>query len=106
MIECPTGAISRSEEAGFVSVNDLTCVGCGNCANNCPYDAIRMVEIRHDDGAFIRDQSSHAPIVKATKCDMCADQWGGPACQRACPHDALVRIDMRHVSGVAQWKNR
>jgi Fe-S-cluster-containing dehydrogenase component/CRP-like cAMP-binding protein len=106
MIECPTGAISRSEADGFVSVNDLTCVGCGTCSNNCPYDAIRMVEIRGSDGAFIRDEGTHAPIVKATKCDLCADQWGGAACERACPHDALVRIDMGHVTGVAEWKNQ
>ena len=106
MIECPTGAISRREEKGYVSINDLTCIGCNTCANNCPYDAIRMVEIRHQNGSFIRDSKTRAPVVKATKCDLCADQWGGPACQRACPHDALVRIDMRDIGHVADWKNR
>ena len=32
------------------------------------------------------------PIVKATKCDLCVEQLGGPACARACPHDALRRV--------------
>jgi Fe-S-cluster-containing dehydrogenase component len=106
MIECPTGAIGRLEDEGFVTINDLTCIGCGMCAKNCPYEAIRMVEIRDSSGAFIRDPDTHMPIVKATKCDLCAAQWGGPACQRACPHDALVRIEMRDVERLTEWENR
>ncbi|MBI1902580.1 MAG: cyclic nucleotide-binding domain-containing protein [Planctomycetia bacterium] len=106
MIECPTGAIHRDLHEGQVVINDQTCIGCGACAKNCPYDAIRMVEIRHASGGFMCDETTHAPIVKATKCDLCVDQWGGPACQRACPHDALVRMDMRKVQSLANWQNR
>jgi len=106
MIECPTGAIHRDLDGGQVVINDRTCIGCSACANNCPYNAIRMVEVRHQDGDFIRDETKHVPIAKATKCDLCLDQWGGPACQRACPHDALVRIDMREVKSLADWCNR
>ena len=108
MIECPTGAISRRTQDGVIAINDDTCIGCGACARNCEYDAIRMVEIRDTGGFFIRDRQSpdRAPITKATKCDLCADQWGGPACQRACPHDALVRIDMSDVQWLADWCNR
>jgi Fe-S-cluster-containing dehydrogenase component/CRP-like cAMP-binding protein len=106
MIECPTGAIHRDLHGGQVVINDQTCIGCGACARNCPYDAIRMVEIRHLSGRFICDAETHAPILKATKCDLCVDQWGGPACQRACPHDALVRMDMRNVESLADWQNR
>jgi len=106
MIECPTGAISRHEKEGIVQINDRTCIGCSTCANNCPYDAIRMVEIREQDGSFIRDSLTKLPIVKATKCDLCVDQLGGPACQRACPHDALVRMDMRQIDELADWQNR
>jgi len=108
MIECPTGAISRRGAAGEVTINDDTCIGCGKCSRNCPYDAIRMVEIRDGEGNFIRDTSSatRAPIPKATKCDLCVDQLGGPACQRACPHDALVRLNVTDAQGLAQWHNR
>jgi Fe-S-cluster-containing dehydrogenase component/CRP-like cAMP-binding protein len=106
MIECPTGAISRHAGEGVVQINDATCVGCASCANNCPYHAIRMVEIRREDGSFIRDSATQLPIVKATKCDLCVDQLGGPACQRACPHDALIRMDMREIDRIADWRSR
>lgn len=104
MIGCPTGAIHRSED-GVVVINDVTCIGCSICANNCPYDNIRMVQIRDTDGQLFTDQNS-APIVKATKCDLCADVPGGPACARACPHDALVRIDVKETNRLADWISR
>jgi len=106
MIECPTGAISRHEKEGVVQINDRTCIGCSTCSKNCPYEAIRMVEIREQDGSLIRDSTTKLPIIKATKCDLCVDQLGGPACQRACPHDALVRMDMSEIDELADWQNR
>ena len=66
----------------------------------------QMVEIRDESGAFIFDEQTQQPILKATKCDLCADQPTGPACQNACPHDALVRIDMLNVDSVKQWLGR
>ena len=106
MIGCPTGAIGRDLETGIVKINDSTCVGCTICANSCPYHNIRMVEIRGPRGSFIVDDVTNLPIVKATKCDLCAEQLTGPACQNACPHDALVRIDMRDLDGLANWVAR
>jgi Fe-S-cluster-containing dehydrogenase component/CRP-like cAMP-binding protein len=91
MIGCPTGAIHRHETAGVVVINDDTCIGCGTCANSCPYDNIRLVEIANPSGAPVVDDEGR-PIVKATKCDLCVEQLGGPACARACPHDALRRV--------------
>ncbi len=93
LIGCPTGAISRSQENGVVVINDNTCVGCGVCANNCPYENILMVEIRDAAGHRILDPKNQSPVLKATQCDLCTDQLGGPACVRACPHDALKRTD-------------
>jgi len=103
MIECPTGAISRELNEGEVAINDSTCIGCGACSRNCPYEAIRMVEIRDSQGLFIRAEKDREPITKATKCDLCVDQHGGPACQNACPHDALARIDMGDFTSLATW---
>lgn len=94
MIECPTGAIHRDLVEGQVVINEQTCIGCSACAQNCPFDAIRMVEIRDAAGRFIRDQRTQLPLVQATKCDLCAEQRGGPSCQNACPHDALVRVSL------------
>ena len=106
MIGCPTGAIHRNVEAGQVVINDETCIGCGNCADSCPYNNIRMVDIRDGTGAYIVDSETGIPLEKATKCDLCSDQLGGPACQRACPNDALVRVNIRDLDGLAEWINR
>ncbi len=106
MIGCPTGAIGRDTASGVVRINDLTCIGCSTCANSCPYNNIQMVEVRDSSGAIIVDQLTQQPIHKATKCDLCADQVGGPACQRACPHDALVRMDLGNLGELSAWVNR
>ncbi len=105
LIGCPTGAIHRGQTGGEVIVNQATCIGCSICSNNCPYEAIRMVEIREEDGAFMVDKDMK-PIVKATKCDLCSDQLGGPACERSCPHGALKRMDMNNLDSFAKWLQR
>lgn len=102
MIGCPTGAIHRDEAGGNVVINQTTCIGCTSCANNCPYEAIRMVEARDDAGHFVVDQEMK-PILKATKCDLCIEQYGGPACERACPHDALKRVNLNQLDQFADW---
>lgn len=106
MIGCPTGAIGRDPDTGIVRINDLTCIGCSTCANSCPYDNIRMAEVRDSQGMIVLDENTKQPIHKATKCDLCVDQHGGPACQRACPHDALVRMDLGNLGELSQWVNR
>jgi Fe-S-cluster-containing dehydrogenase component/CRP-like cAMP-binding protein len=106
MIGCPTGAIGRDADTGTVRINDRTCVGCATCANSCPYDAIRMVETREPGGAFLVDERTGQAILKATKCDFCAGQLTGPACQNACPHDALARMDMSDMSALTHWLGR
>jgi len=106
LIGCPTGSIARNRADGRIMIDDPTCVGCGTCAESCPYDNIRLVEIRDADGRFIVDKKTNAPIRKATKCDLCYGQLGGPACQRACPHDALIRIDMQDTKELVDWIKR
>ncbi len=101
MIGCPTGAIHRSEQGGTVVINDDTCIGCGTCAASCPYDNITLVAINDPRGRPVMDPQSHKPIMKATKCDLCANNPGGPACVRACPHDALSRVDFDMVNPIA-----
>ena len=102
MIGCPTGAIHRDTETGTVVVNDDTCIGCGTCANSCPYENIRLVEINDQRGRPLVDPDHGRPILKATKCDLCAGNPGGPACVRACPHDALRRVDFRYADPFAE----
>ena len=102
MIGCPTGAIHRESFAGQVVINPDTCIGCKACFNNCPYDAIRMVEIRDANGEFMVDREMK-PIVKATKCDLCVENHGGPACERACPHGALSRLNLNNLDALSKW---
>ena len=103
MIGCPTGAIGRESESGVVTINDATCIGCGVCESSCPYQNIQLVHVNDPSGVPYFDQQTGDPIRKATKCDFCADQPGGPACQRACPHDALIRIDLSDPEAVREW---
>lgn len=103
MIGCPTGAIHRSAALGSVVINDATCIGCSTCANSCPYNNIQMVFTRRADGSLYRDATTHQPIQKAAKCDLCATQLTGPACVNACPHDAMVRADMRDMDRLGDW---
>ena len=102
MIECPTGAIYRDIASGLVVINERTCIGCAQCANNCPFDAIRMVDIRDSTGHVIVDERNSRPLVQATKCDLCIEQLGGPACERACPQDALFRVEMCDLDAVRE----
>jgi len=105
MIGCPTGAIHRESFAGQVVINPVTCIGCKACANNCPYEAIRMVDIRDSNGEFMLGEDLK-PISKATKCDLCVENYGGPACQRACPHGALERMNLNDLDSLADWMKR
>lgn len=102
LIGCPTGAIHRTREQGAVAINDDTCIGCGVCANSCPYDNIRLVEVNDTGGRPLMDTAAQTPILKATKCDLCVEQIGGPACVRACPHDALRRVDFHELGLLTQ----
>ncbi len=102
LIGCPTGAIHREENTGTVIINDNTCIGCATCANSCPYNNIRMIDIRDKYGDFVLDRDGQT-ISRATKCDLCYDQLTGPACAQACPHDALKRINIRDTKKLMQW---
>lgn len=103
MIGCPTGAIHRNSNNGVIQISESICVGCGVCANSCPYENIRMMQISSPDGKPYVDEERGLPILKATKCDLCQQQPSGPACVAACPHDALVRIDLTEPGPLQDW---
>jgi Fe-S-cluster-containing hydrogenase component 2/thioredoxin reductase len=108
MKDCPPDAIRRSA-GGQVYISD-SCIGCGNCETNCPYNAIKMTyQAPAKPGLFSwmlfgRGQGPGEPDTftpsaaakdrgkKAVKCDACMDLSGGPACVRACPTGAAVRL--------------
>lgn len=82
MVGCPTSAISRAV-GGEVKIND-DCIGCGSCANRCPYGNITMVptETAKREGA---------PALRANKCDLCSG-YDQPNCVNNCPTGAMSRI--------------
>ncbi len=65
-----------------------------------------MVDVRdgtQDDAMLVAEGQQ---VTKATKCDLCVDHHGGPACERACPHDALKRVNPAESHVLARWLNR
>src|SRR5215510_7978960 len=103
MTDCPPDAIRRSSN-GEVFIND-SCIGCGNCAHNCPYGVIQLAARPPRKPGLLgwllfgrgpgpgqdRAVPTDGPKL-AVKCDMCKDLTGGPACVRACPTGAAERV--------------
>jgi CRP-like cAMP-binding protein/Fe-S-cluster-containing dehydrogenase component len=91
MIGCPVGSIRRRDSLEVI-IEDW-CIGCGLCAQNCPYGNINMqpFTVRVDDP----EEPGHKKAVvkqKATSCDLCMEHKE-PSCVYACPHDAAHRVD-------------
>src|SRR5229473_1983460 len=114
---CPTGAIFRDPK-GYVDIDPATCIGCFDCATQCPYDAISMVPrdakgiVKFDLFGTLRKTLSFAatPVavtaetaddVVAIKCNLCEHTPLNPqgarrqaySCEENCPTGALVRVD-------------
>ncbi len=93
MIGCPVGSIRRRNSLEVI-IEDW-CIGCGLCAQNCPYGNINMhaFTVRVDDP---EEPGRKKAVVKrkATSCDLCTEHKE-PSCVYACPHDAAHRVDPR-----------
>jgi thioredoxin reductase/Fe-S-cluster-containing hydrogenase component 2/CRP-like cAMP-binding protein len=102
MRDCPPNAIHRLPD-GEVFIDD-TCIGCGNCEENCPYGVIQMAEIPSKQSLLGRllGKRPEDPPKTAVKCDMCKDLSGGPACVKACPTGAALRIGNDDVVTLAR----
>ncbi|HEX9759371.1 MAG TPA: cyclic nucleotide-binding domain-containing protein [Candidatus Acidoferrales bacterium] len=93
MVGCPVGSIRRRNSLEVI-IEDW-CIGCGLCANNCPYGNINL----HPFPAEADDPLNPGRKIvtvkqKATSCDLCTDH-AEPSCVYACPHDAAHRVDPR-----------
>ena len=122
MKDCPPNAIRRAEN-GEVYINE-SCIGCGNCEANCPYDVIRMVyEAPKKPGLwswllfatgsgpgeqpdYPATKAAKAKGKKAVKCDACISVSGGPACVRACPTGAAMRIGPEQFIDLVEERKR
>jgi Fe-S-cluster-containing dehydrogenase component/CRP-like cAMP-binding protein len=123
---CPTGAIGRLAQ-GHIDIDPKTCIGCGDCATQCPYNAISMIPRK--SGA--RPPSGFRSILKnwfslaiptpptavtetedllAVKCNLCENTSLNPAgaktaaysCQENCPTGALVRVNPKEYFSEAK----
>jgi len=108
MKDCPPDAIHRAPH-GEVYIDD-SCIGCGNCQQNCPYDVIQMAVIHEQPERSlwqmllgiqpkIPDDTEGTKV--AVKCDMCKDIKEGPVCVRACPVGAALRVNPEGLLGYA-----
>jgi Fe-S-cluster-containing dehydrogenase component/CRP-like cAMP-binding protein len=115
---CPTGAIGRYS-SGQIDINAKTCIGCGDCATNCPYNAITMASRKRPEptadagvGGKVRSWLSLKadplpPAVEqsddllAVKCNLCNGTPLNPpgsktqafSCEENCPTGALARVN-------------
>ncbi len=85
LVGCPVDAIHRDGDSKEIEIEDY-CIGCGLCANQCPYGNINM------HGFPVKNGGPKAVVQqRATTCDLCRDA-GGPSCVHACPHEAAFRM--------------
>jgi Fe-S-cluster-containing dehydrogenase component/CRP-like cAMP-binding protein len=116
---CPTGAIGRFDN-GQIDIDPKTCIGCGDCATQCPYNAITMIPRKAEapppqtftqklkGWLSLAPPAPPAPVTAtdnllATKCNLCAGTELNPpgattqafSCQENCPTGALVRVNPR-----------
>ncbi len=123
---CPTGAIGRFSE-GQIDIDPKTCIGCGDCATQCPYNAITMIPRKPmldklpGLGGKLKSWFSLAPAkmppavkevenLLAVKCNLCENTPLNPknakkaaySCQENCPTGALVRVNPREYFSEAK----
>ena len=119
---CPTGAIFR-DLTGNVEIAPQTCIGCFDCATQCPYNAITMVPrempsvgraplVTRIKSALSLKASTPPPIAQsddmiAIKCNLCENTTLNPtgarrpaySCEENCPTGALVRVNPQEYFG-------
>ncbi|HSR51560.1 MAG TPA: cyclic nucleotide-binding domain-containing protein [Acidobacteriota bacterium] len=93
LIGCPTGAIRRADVGEVVEIREDICIGCSNCAQHCPYDAIIMHDTESTWGEDALPKSLRGQErLLASKCDLCYRSPSGPACVRNCPQGCAYRV--------------
>jgi CRP-like cAMP-binding protein/Fe-S-cluster-containing hydrogenase component 2 len=89
LVGCPVDAIHRTGSLPIIIENH--CVGCGKCAENCPYGniALHPVEVQNPFTGQL-EQGRQATVCNL---DNCIEEGREPSCVYACPHDAAHRVD-------------
>ena len=102
MVGCPVGSIRRRQSREII-IEDW-CIGCGKCAENCPYGNINMHPFPTKEKKEDPTTGKMIPVLqqKATMCDLCSDLDGQPSCVYACPHDAAHRMSGKELIGTVE----
>lgn len=79
---CITGAMQQDSESGIVTNDETRCIGCWTCILACPYGVV----MRDYKGKYV-----------ASKCDLCIENDGEPACVKNCPNEAIYIGDAEEV---------
>jgi Fe-S-cluster-containing dehydrogenase component/CRP-like cAMP-binding protein len=93
LVGCPVDAIHRDGQGKQIQI-ESHCIGCGLCANNCPYGNINMHPLPKGGGLQ----------QTATTCDLCSSivgpsNWRKVSCVFACPHNAAFRMTGEELWG-------
>ncbi len=101
---CSVNGIVRKPDGEITIVND-NCIGCGACAERCPYSNIQMHDRDPKPAGLLPKllslfdmytENKSAEIQPreriAVKCDLCAG-YKDYACVRGCPVGAAMRVD-------------
>ena len=99
---CSVNGIVRTPDGEITIVND-NCIGCGACAERCPYGNIQMhdrdpksqsIFSRFSLLDFLKGQTEEeqGPQRLAVKCNLCAG-YDDYACVRGCPVGAAMRVN-------------
>jgi Fe-S-cluster-containing hydrogenase component 2/CRP-like cAMP-binding protein len=93
LIGCPVDAIHRRPGSNEIWIEN-TCIGCGECVENCPYGNISMHVLPGGPQPSGRDLRAAVVRRQAVTCDQCHSLKGhAPNCVVACPHDAAHRVE-------------
>jgi Fe-S-cluster-containing hydrogenase component 2 len=109
---CSVNGITRLP-SGEITIVDSNCIGCGACAERCPYGNIRMHAVEKPKRGILsgiwamlrgprydlagEELDPKVPRL-AVKCDLCAG-YDDYACVTACPTGAAARVNPKDLIG-------
>lgn len=101
---CSVNGIVRTPDGEITIVND-NCIGCGACAERCPYGNIQMHDRNPKQKSIFQrfslldffnkqeeEEQKGSSEKLAVKCNLCAG-FEDYACVRGCPVGAAMRVD-------------
>ncbi len=86
----------RMDERGLPVIDPVKCTGCGICAHECPRGTISLLEMIPDEAPVVVRCNAHDK-VKSRKANCSMCCIACKKCERECPSDAIHVLDMLAV---------